>query len=407
MASTLTLLNSSGEQTWMAYPGETQETVLKNIVRKNQNTLFGREYLFREISNVKDYADYVPLSLYRDFKPYIQSMISGKEDTLVAEPFSAWMRTITMGGVKLFPYTDSVAKGIQKAFLRLFGTEGMEWRFFSGKVLAGLEEMHADALGGKPVGSISSLGVETLRKTPLFKNVFTPSSDTAHIADCEKRWMETARQVRKQDVVAAMADPLLFLLFLRKMMREYRKILGISDVAQLWPDFSLLISDGRIGPYKRALRSILKNVEFREILCTEDIVVAIQIDEKGCIPLYDQNFLEFISLKEWKDMRKEGGTYREFEFDCKTVETVTQGEEYVLVLTTPGGLYRYVTGDVVRIIDDSHITWSGWIDQESHPGQPQEMVLLREVATDSLKMPMGSQVVAVESEPLRSLFGII
>ncbi len=410
MASTLDLLSHVDEKTWTNCPGETQEAVLKAIVRKSKNTLFGREYLFREISNVKDFTEYVPLSLYEDFRPYIQSMISGEEGILVAEPFSAWMQTSTLCGAKLFPYTESMARGIQKAFFRLFATEGMEWRYFSGKVMAGLEGMCHDVLGEKQVGSSFSLGIKTLCETPFLKRVITPSLDAAYIADCKKRWMETARQARRQDVVAAMADPLLFLLFLRTMITDYREILGIPQLTELWPDFSLVISDGRLGPYKRMFRSLLGDVEFREIFCAEDILVAIQVDEKGYLPLFDQNFLEFISLREWENMQKEGGTYREFEFDWQTVDTVTPSREYVLVLTTPGGLYRYVTGDVVKVTDDCHIAWSGWIDQEvSTAGSSQEIVLLREVATDNLKTTMGNgnQVVAVESEPLRSLFGII
>lgn len=410
MVPVLKLLNNAREEKWMENPGEIQKRVLQNIVQKNQNTLFGREYLFRQIQNADDFSTYVPLSVYEDFEPYIRSMISGRENVLVTEPFSAWVETFAVEGTRLLPYTNSMARGIQKAFLRLFATDGMEWRYFSGKVMAGLEVLYTDIVGGKPVGSLSSLHARTLREIPHLRTAFTPSPDTALIPDVKRRWMEIATQVLRQDIVCAVTDPVLFLLFLRKMNTEYNQVLPIPDVGELWPNFSLIISDVRLNPYKKVFKSVLGDVEFRELFCPEDLTVAIQIDEKGYVPLYDQNFLEFIPVHQWKTMEREGGTYREFEFDCMTVNTVQPGREYVLVITTPGGLYRYITGDVVKIVDELHIEWSGCVDWKmSNVLGAQEMVLLREIVRDELQMPVGTgnQVVAVESEPMRSLFGFI
>ena len=180
----------------------------------------------------------------------------------------------------------------------------------------------------------------------------------------------------------------------------------ISDIHELWPNFSLIISDVCTDPYKIVFRSILKNTEFRTIFCADEVVAAVQIDDKGVVPLYDQNFYEFIPQREWKTMEEEGKSYRAYEFDVKTGDTVTPGEEYVLVLTTPGGLYRYIPGDVVKMVDNCHMVKTTTVEYTTRSAEP--LVLLREVAKDELMMDTENrcQVVAVESEPMRYLFGL-
>jgi hypothetical protein len=395
----------------MNCPGEIQEKVLGRIIRENENTLFGREYLFREVASAQDYARCVPLSTYSDLNPYIQAMISGEKKVLVDEPVGAWMRTdgIT-GGVKLLPYTAGIAKSFQEAFLRVFTACAAEGIFpEEGKVMAGLEGLCSDLLGEIPTGCMSSLQFRAMKKIPVVTDMITPSQDVAGISNAEKRWMEIAAHVSRENVVAAVADPVLFLAFLRKMLTEYRRC--VQSPREMWPNFSLIISDTDADPYRKAFNTILGDVEIREVFCTDEMVVAVQMDTEGYVPLYDSYFLEFISLKEWKEMESEGGIYREHEFDSQTIDTAARGEEYILVLTTPGGLYRYLTGEVVKILDNAHIQRSGWIDQQkmgTAQVAEQHMVLLREVARDELEltMAMENQVVAIESKTMSHLFGI-
>lgn len=408
MVSVPELLKRADQERWMNCPRDAQEKVLTGILKKNENTLFGREYLFREVTNGEDFRRYVPLSTYADLQPYMQSMIAGKEGILVHRPFHAWMRTDGVSGkVKLFPYTDGVASIFQEAFLRVYTACAAEGLLVEGKVVSGLEGLYStEVVGGKPVGWSSSLQVLALKKIPIFGSMVTPSLDTVKIADWEERFTTIAACVSRENVTAAVADPVLFLVFLRRMMTDC----GVhTDVQEMWPTFSLVISDSCITPYRKVFCSILGDVAFREFFCADGTVVAVQMDENpGLTPLYDQNFLEFISLAEWKTMTQEGEPYREYEFNVKTADTVAQGEEYVLVLTTPGGLYRYITGDVIKVVDNTHIVWSGWVDHTTDTQGEEQMILLREVARDELEVKRGngSQVVAVESETLSYLFGI-
>ena len=402
MSSALTVLQHTGRKGWMN-PKETQEDCLEKIIRTNESTRFGREYLFREIKDAEDFKRCVPLSLYHDIKPYMQLMMAGEAHSVVAEPAYAWIETVGADGdVSLFPYTESVAHTFQEAFLRLFASQLEDWAYVSGKVLAGLG--HNTWVEGDTVNSVLRLGVETLKHTPFLERVMTPPT-TRDGPTLKKRWTSIAQQVSRQNVIAAVVDPVLFLMFLRQMEADHLPR-GFSTMHELWPNFSLIISDVCMDPYKVAFRSILKNTEFRTIFCADEVVAAVQIDDKGVVPLYDQNFYEFIPLKEWNTMREEKKSYRDYEFNVETGETVCPGEEYILVLTTPGGLYRYIPGDVVKMVDNLHMIKTKTIECTAEKSA-EPLVLLREVARDELTTDTNTnQVVAVESEPMRYVFGL-
>lgn len=404
MGSVLTVLQRAARKGWMN-PRETQDACLEKIIRTNESTQFGREHLFREIKDADDFRRCVPLSLYHDVKPYIQLMMGGEAHALVAEPAYAWIETVGADGdVILFPYTESVAHTFREAFLRLFASQLEDWAYMDGMILAGLGQ-HT-WMEGIPVNSVLPLGVETLKRTPFLERVITPPLSTDNVTTLKKQWTAIAQHVSRQNIVAAVVDPMLFLMFLRQMQAEHLPG-SISDIHELWPNFSFIISDVCMDSYKVVFRSILKNTDFRTIFCADEVVAAVQIDNTGVVPLYDQNFYEFIPLTEWKTMKEEGKSYRTYEFDVKTGDTVAPGKEYVLVLTTPGGLYRYIPGDVVKMVDNLHMVKTTTIEctviKRAEP-----LVLLREVAKDGLMMDTKNtcQVVAVESEPMRYLFGL-
>ncbi|MBU6996406.1 MAG: GH3 auxin-responsive promoter family protein [Theionarchaea archaeon] len=399
MSSVLNVLQCVDDPSWIRRPGETQEKVLEEIVHENVSTRFGREYLFREIRSTEDFRKSVPFSMYCDVEPYIQRMMCGENDALITEHTAAWIESVGLNKKpKLIPYTQDMAGGFRDAFLRLFASRAEDWAYVSGNVIAGLEHPHM--VRGNPAGDILALGSSTLKSTPVLGRVITPQLPESEI-DWKKRWKRAIQQVSRQNVISAIVDPVLFLKFLRMVQSDNETV----DIRQLWPDFSLVVTTVSARPFENVLKSLLGQVEFRRLYCTDEVVVGVQLDEKGIVPLLDHCFLEFIPLNQWREMELEGGTYREYDFDIETMETAIPGEEYVLVMTT-SGLYRYIPGDTVAMVDNLHIEPTGFIDEWAVLPETeimQQIVLLREVARDSAD---SHQLVAVESEPLRYLFRI-
>ena len=342
-----------------SHPDEIQNEVLKTILSRNSSTRFGREYLFNEISDIFDFRTYVPLSLYSDIHPYLQGMISGMTNILLTEPINAWAQTMGIcGQMRLIPYTQSISRGVIDAFVLLYTACAACNIIDDGqKIFSGLESYPADTLGNIPVGTLSSLGLEDLRRIPGIGSLLTPSHSTPPCTDMEKSWKQIALYSSAQNVGGIMEDPILFLMFIKYMMHT-----GHSPIEDLWPQASLFISHDDIRPYQSTLTNLFNSLAFRQIMCIDDIPVAVQIDsQRDCVPLSSHHVFEFIPLKEWKDMEEEGEHYREYEFSLRFLSTVNPDEEYIMVITTSGGLYRYVPGDIVIMTDRHHMRRMGCI----------------------------------------------
>ena len=70
------------ERAMFEQPEAVQETVLMEMVRASENTVFGREHQFEEIRTVQDFRERVPLSEWSDYEAYSERLMSGESDVL-------------------------------------------------------------------------------------------------------------------------------------------------------------------------------------------------------------------------------------------------------------------------------------------------------------------------------------
>jgi hypothetical protein len=360
-----------------SHPEEKQYEVLQNILSRNADTRFGREYLFGKITDITDFRTYVPLSLYSDMHPYIQAMIGGKTNMLVKDPIQAWTNPVGIWGQKrLIPYTQSVSRGFIDAWLRLYTACAAQHLISEDQhIVSGLEQLYNDTLNTLPVGTLFSLGLRDLQTVPGVGRILTPSTRTRTVPDIETRWKKIAAQVSHQHIGGIMEDPVSFFMFMKTFHLTDHKW---SDTGEWWPQDVLFISHTTIRFFESLLTSLLGPLVFRQIMCIEDIPVAVQLDSgKGCVPLCNQHVFEFISVKEWREMEEEGEQYREFEFSPRYLSTVIPGEEYILVITTSGGLYRYVSGDIITMVDRYHMKRVGYmaISEKRRPHKKHKIIL--------------------------------
>lgn len=65
-------------------PGETQEKLLMSIIEKNKNTEYGKKIGFDKIHSLADFQRIVPLTTYDDYADYVDRMIDGEENLIMA-----------------------------------------------------------------------------------------------------------------------------------------------------------------------------------------------------------------------------------------------------------------------------------------------------------------------------------
>src|SRR5262249_8283360 len=64
----------------------TQELLLQEIIRRNQESWFGRMHGFREIRQARDFQRQVPLSRYDDYAEAVNRIAAGERQVLTHEP---------------------------------------------------------------------------------------------------------------------------------------------------------------------------------------------------------------------------------------------------------------------------------------------------------------------------------
>ena len=57
-----------------------QETVLKSLMKKNKNTVYGKKNNFADVHSYEDYKKLVPLTNYYDYDEYVQRMANGEKN---------------------------------------------------------------------------------------------------------------------------------------------------------------------------------------------------------------------------------------------------------------------------------------------------------------------------------------
>jgi hypothetical protein len=88
-----------------------QAAVLRRILRRNQDTEFGRAHDFARLADAHGYQERVPLSRHEDYAQAMAGIAEGRQGILTAERVRLFEPTSgTTAGEKLIPYTDSLRR---------------------------------------------------------------------------------------------------------------------------------------------------------------------------------------------------------------------------------------------------------------------------------------------------------
>ena len=94
-------------------PQFTQRRLLRDLLRQNVHTLFGKAHGFERISSYEEFTRRVPLSDYTAFEPWIARIRQGEQNVLTWEPVTHLVPTSgSTSGRKLVPFTP----GLQRQF---------------------------------------------------------------------------------------------------------------------------------------------------------------------------------------------------------------------------------------------------------------------------------------------------
>jgi hypothetical protein len=332
-----------------ADPNSEQRRVLEGLICRAASTKFGKDHGFDAINTVLEFQESVPLRRYEDFfreywRPVFPQLVDCTWPGLI--PYFALSSGTTTGKTKFVPCSREMlfANSHGAHDVLVHHVANRPWsRVLGGKcLLLGGSTALIEEAPGVYSGDLS--GIETCEVPSWEAPWVFPPRELALIPDWEEKIDQLARSALNEDIRSVSGAPNWLLLFFEKLF-SLRP--GQERLARLFPDLELIIHGGiNFTPYRKRFRAMLEGsrAETREVYVASEgfMATADRGDGEGLRLILDGGvFFEFVPLSEIKDPRP----VRHW------IGNVETGVEYALVVSTCSGLWAYILGDTVRLIN--------------------------------------------------------
>lgn len=342
--SRLARLRLGAIEHWMQYPVEAQRAVLQHLITEGQYSEIGRKYNFSNTFKIRDFKNAIPIQQYEDLKPYIERMMAGEENLLWNTPIEWFAKSsgTTSDRSKFIPVSqeslDTNHYQGNKDVLTMYYNHYPESDLLTGKGLV---------IGGShQVGSINEnihfgdLSAVLLQNAPVWAQwIKTPELSIALLDEWESKIENLAQSTIQENVTSISGVPTWTLVLFRRIL----EITGKSCIREVWPDLELYFHGGvSFTPYKEQFQKLIgAPIHYLEIYNASEGFFAAQTydGEDGMLLFLDHGiFYEFLPAEEFgKENARTIG-----------LNEVEIGKNYAPVITTTGGLWRYLIGDTIQ-----------------------------------------------------------
>ncbi|MCI6643287.1 MAG: GH3 auxin-responsive promoter family protein [Bacteroidales bacterium] len=327
---------------------DTQRRVLAQLLAKGKNTEWGAQHHFAQCHSYEDFARLSPITTYEDLKAPIDRMRRGERNVLWPGLVRWYAKSsgTTNDKSKFIPVT---ADGLKDTHYR-GGTDAVaiylhnypQARLFDGRALI-LGGSHAPNYNTPHslVGDLSAILIENI---PTFASLFrTPKKSTALLADFEEKRQRIAQEAIRQRVTNISGVPS----WMMSVLNCALDITGKASVAEIWPNLEVFFHGGvAFTPYREQYARLMNNpaMRYEETYNASEGFFGLQNDptDPAMLLMLDYGvFYEFIPLEDIDSPAP----------NIVPLWGVETGRNYAMVITTSGGLWRYMIGDTVRFTD--------------------------------------------------------
>lgn len=341
----------------LATPGSAvlgQRAALASLCRGWAGTAFGREHGLRPGISPGAWRA-LPPRRYEEFLPWIERMKAGEADVLWRGrcPYFAVSSGTTAGRTKYLPVTAEMLghfRGTGLASLLFHAGRVGHADVFRGRhlFLGGSTVLTPlPAAGGPPMlcGDLSGITALNLPGW-VERHLYEPGRDIALLADWPAKLEAIVARTRVRDLTLLAGIPSWLLILAERVLAAT----GRSVLREVWPRLECIVHGGvPLGPFARQLAAVAgPGVHFHEVYPASEGFIAVQDSEPeaGLRLLTDAGIhYEFLPFAEYDESR-----LRDLSGHILPLSEVSPGVDYVLLLSTPAGLCRYVIGDVVRFV---------------------------------------------------------
>jgi hypothetical protein len=329
---------------WIGNPVAAQREVLQDLVTSAQYTEFGRKYNFSKLFSIKEFKKNIPIHEYDDIKPYINRMMNGEENILWNTPIHWFAKSsgTTSDKSKFIPVSDErltdthfkASKDVLTNYYKNFPDSDL----LTGKslVVGGSHQIH-QVNENIHYGDLSAV---LLENTPFWGHwLRTPELSIALSDEWETKIEKLAQSTINENVTSIAGVPTWTIVLVKKIL----EISGKKFLHEVWPNLELYVHGGvSFTPYREQINKLIgRPINYLEIYnASEGFFAAQDMPEENSMLLFTQHgiFYEFMPVEEY-------GEANPLTIGLNDVEL---NKHYALVITTNGGLWRYLVGDTIQ-----------------------------------------------------------
>ncbi|PKP10685.1 MAG: hypothetical protein CVU09_05580 [Bacteroidetes bacterium HGW-Bacteroidetes-4] len=345
IVSWLTIKRMNEIDLFRQYPGNVQHDVMMSLIEAARETEWGKIHDFDTIVTYDDFKSRVPLQDYDQIKPYVERLRAGEKNLLWPGEIKWFAKSsgTTSDKSKFIPVTQ---EAIELSHLRggkdvMYINEHLypENRVLKGKglIIGGSHKIN-NFNNESYFGDLSAILIENI---PFYAEFFrTPKASIALLDNWEEKLEQMAHATIKENVTNISGVPSWTLVLIKRIL----EITGAKNIMEVWPNLELFIHGGvSFTPYRSQYQQLIPNSEmhYMETYNASEGFFGIQDDpnDPAMMLMLDYGiFYEFIPMSEFSNPNP--STLR--------ISEVKTGENYAVVISTNGGLWRYIIGDTVQ-----------------------------------------------------------
>jgi len=326
------------------YPCNVQLDTFNKLITKAKTTEWGKRYNYTEKLSINKFQSTVPLQTYDDIKPYVERLRNGEQNLLWPSEIKWFAKSsgTTSDKSKFIPVSNESLEDCHfrggKDIIAIYTSNFPDNNVLKGKALAlGGSHQINNFSNSSFFGDLSAILIENLPFWVTF--IRTPSSKISLLPDWEEKLKKLTHYTIKANVTNVAGVPS-WMLVLFKYILNYS---GKNNILELWPNLELFIHGGvSFNPYREQFNKIIpsEKMNYMETYNASEGFFAIQdepLSDDMLLMLDYGIFYEFIPLELFNDANP----------PVLTLNDVEVNHNYVLIISTNSGLWRYIIGDTI------------------------------------------------------------
>jgi len=329
---------------FLKYPIDVQQELLFKLLCKAKGTEIGKKYDFSDIKTYDDFRQNVPIQQYESIEHLIERTRKGEQNVFWPTHIKWFAKSsgTTNAKSKYIPVSDEALEDCHlkagKDMLCLYINNNEDAQLFTGKGLrlGGSSAVYED--NDTYFGDLSAIIIENLPFWVEYSS--SPKQEVALMGEWEAKMNAIVEETIQEDITSLIGVPSWMLVLLNRVLERT----GKENILEVWPNLEVYFHGGvNFNPYREQFKKLIPKEDFKYF---ENYNAS-----EGFFAIQDKNYSsEMLLMLDY-------GIFYEFipmdQFDGENsiaipLQGVKLDTNYAIVITTNGGLWRYLIGDTVK-----------------------------------------------------------